>query len=292
MWSPKVAAAILAFVGATNAWQPPTYSGWNLVWTDTFAGNGGTSPNQNNWNIITGNLNVNAEQETYSSSTANVQLSGGSTLQLVPWRDSSKGTSTFGGWTSGRLESKYTFTPQAGKVTRLEAAIRFGSNAQANKQGIWPAFWMLGDSLRQPGGSWPNCGEIDIMETVDGQATGHGTLHCDVYPGGICNEGNGIGGPVNIANVNDWHAWRVEIDRTPSSWQSETLTWSLDGTNYFQITGSRIGNQNVWNNIAHSPLFFILNVAVGGNWPGNPNSATIDGYGSMMEVGYVAQYST
>ncbi|EHK27028.1 glycoside hydrolase family 16 protein [Trichoderma virens Gv29-8] len=287
MWSPKVAAAILAFVGATNAWQPPSYGGFNLVWTDTFAGNSATSPNQGNWNIITGNLGVNNELETYSSSTRNVQLSGGNTLQLVPWKDSS----TFGGWTSGRLESKYTFTPQAGKVTRAEASIRFGSNAQANKQGIWPAFWMLGDSLRH-GGSWPNCGEIDILETVNGQATGHGTLHCDVYPGGICNEGNGIGGPVNIANINDFHTWRVEIDRTSNNWQSETLTWSLDGTNFFQITGSRIGNQGVWNNIAHSPLFFILNVAVGGNWPGNPNGSTLDGYGSMMEVGYVAQYST
>ncbi|KAL6863577.1 glycoside hydrolase family 16 protein [Trichoderma novae-zelandiae] len=287
MWSPKVASAILAFVGLSSAWAPPAYGGFNLVWNDAFSGNSGTSPNQGNWNIITGNLNVNNELETYSSSTQNVQLSGGNTLQLVPWKDSS----TFGGWTSGRLESKYTFTPQAGKLTRAEAAIRFGSNAQANKQGIWPAFWMLGDSLRH-GGSWPSCGEIDILETVDGQATGHGTLHCDVYPGGICNEGNGIGGPVNFDNPNDFHTWRVEIDRTSNNWQAETLTWSLDGTSFFQIVGSRIGDQNVWNNIAHSPLYFILNVAVGGSWPGNPNSATLDGYGSMMEVGYVAQYST
>ncbi|KAM0261401.1 hypothetical protein ACHAQJ_002254 [Trichoderma viride] len=287
MWSLKVAAAILSFVGATNAWTPPGYSGYNLVWYDDFSGNGGTSPNQNNWNIITGNLNVNAELETYSSSTQNLQLSGGNTLQLVPWKDSS----TFGGWTSGRVESKYVFTPQAGVVTRAEASIRFGSNAQANKQGIWPAFWILGNSLRN-GGSWPACGEIDIMETVDGQATGHGTLHCDVYPGGICNEGNGIGGPVNIANIGDFHTWRVEIDRTSNNWQTETLTWSLDGTNFFQIPGSQIGDSGVWNAIAHSPLYFILNVAVGGNWPGNPNSSTLDGYGSMMEVGYVAYYSS
>ncbi|KAK1246006.1 hypothetical protein MKX07_005075 [Trichoderma sp. CBMAI-0711] len=284
MWSPKVAAAILAFVGLSNAWAPPSYGGFNLVWNDDFAGNGGTSPNTGNWNIITGNLNVNNELETYSSSTKNVQLSGGNTLQLVPWKDSS----TFGGWTSGRLESKYTFTPQAGKVTRAEASIRMGSNAQANKQGIWPAFWMLGDVLRH-GGSWPSCGEIDILEQVNGQPTGHGTLHCDVYPGGICNEGNGIGGPVNFNNPNDFHTWRVEIDRTSNNWQTETLTWSLDGTNFFQITGSRIGNQNVWNNIAHSPLFFILNVAVGGSWPGNPNSSTLDGYGAMMEVGYAEE---
>lgn len=133
----------------------------------------------------------------------------GSTLQLVPRKDSS----TVGGWTSGRLESQYIFTPQAGQVTRVEASIRLGNNPQWNKQGIWPAFWILGDSLRH-GGSWPSCGEIDILESINGLATGYGTLHCDIIPGGVCNEGGGIGGSVNITNPNEFHTWRLEIDRT------------------------------------------------------------------------------
>lgn len=231
-----------------------------MVWQETFAGGGGTSPNQNNWNIITGNLGVNNEMETYSSSTKNVQLSGGNTLQIVPWRDGSAPQ----GWTSGRLESKYVFTPADGRVTRAESLIRFGSNAPGNKQGIWPAFWMLGNVLRN-GGQWPACGEIDVLETVDGRLTGYGTLHCDRFPGGICNEGNGIGNNIGIPDQN-WHTWRVEWDRRNGDWQQQTLTWFMDGRQFHQISGARIGNYNVWSSVVYSPVFFILNVAVGGNW--------------------------
>ncbi|KAL7940387.1 glycoside hydrolase family 16 protein [Trichoderma barbatum] len=282
----KAVATIIAVVRVSIAWAPPAYPGFNLIWNDAFTGTGGTSPNRANWNIITGYLGVNNELETYSSSTENVQLSGGSTLQLVPRQKSD----TVGGWTSGRLESQYIFAPQAGRVTRVEASIRFGSNPQSSKQGIWPAFWVLGDSLRH-GGSWPSCGEIDIMESINGLAVGYGTLHCDVFPGGICNEGVGIGDYVNIPKMNEFHTWRLEIDRSSNNWQMETLTWFLDGVSFFQIPGFRVGNKSVWNSIAHSPLYFILNVAVGGGWPGSPDKSTLDGYGSMMEVGYVAHYA-
>ncbi|PSS05167.1 putative endo-1,3(4)-beta-glucanase [Coniella lustricola] len=262
---------------------PPSYSGFNQVWADAFTYAAGVAPNSANWNIITGYLGVNAEWEEYTSSSANVQCSGGGTLQLVPWRD----TSTTYGWTSGRVESKYTFTPTAGKVTRAEAEIRFGTNAIANKQGIWPAFWMLGDSLRH-GGSWPACGELDAMETIDGVLTGYGTAHCGTYPGGVCNEGTGIQGRVAIPDQS-WHVWRVEWDRTSNNWQTETIKWSLDGVVFQTITGSQL-TQDTWTALCHSPVYFILNVAIGGTWPGYPNSATQDGYGSMMEIAYVSQY--
>lgn len=243
-----------------SAWAPPSYSGYTLLWSDSFSGAGGASPSSSNWNIITGNLGVNGELETYTSSSANVQLSGGSTIQLVPWADSS----VSGGWTSGRVESKYTFTPAAGVITLAEADIRFGTNAIANKQGIWPAFWILGDSLRH-GTGWPECGELDILETVDGLLTGYGTAHCDVNPGGICNEPNGRGGNIVIPDQS-WHTWRMTWDRTPSSWESETITWYMDGKQFFQISGSTIGDSGVWATLCHDPLYFILNVAVGGNW--------------------------
>ena len=134
-------------------------------------------------------------------------------------------------------------------------------------------------------------GEIDVLETVDGRLTGYGTLHCDVYPGGICNEGNGLGASIGIPNQ-DWHTWRVDINKQDGNWVNQSINWSMDGQVYHTITGGQIGNQNVWNSVASSPFYFILNVAVGGAWPGNPNGATQDGYGSMMEVGYVAHYST
>ncbi|KAK3389279.1 glycoside hydrolase family 16 protein [Podospora didyma] len=263
------------------AWNSPTYDGYRLIWTDTFAGAGGSLPNTNNWNIIDGNLGVNGELQTYKANPRQVQLSGGQTLQVVPWRDGSS-------WTSGRIESKYTFTPQAGKRTMAEASLRFGANDPSTKQGMWPAFWLLGDSLRH-GNSWPACGELDIMETVNGQLTGYGTAHCDVYPGGICNEPNGRGAGIGFPNQ-DFQTWRITWDRTASTWQGETITWFLNDRQYHQISGSSIGNQNVWNSLARNPMYFILNMAVGGSWPGYPNGATLDGYGAMMEVAYVALY--
>ncbi|OTB00911.1 glycoside hydrolase family 16 protein [Hypoxylon sp. CI-4A] len=278
----KLLASALALTVATvSAESAPGYSGFNNVWTDTFDGAAGSTVNTGNWNIITG-LHVNNEVQDYTTSTQNMQLSGGATLQIVPRKDSS------GKWTSARIESSYTFTPNAGTQTMAEAKIRFGDNAQANKQGIWPAFWLLGNSVRN-GVAWPACGELDVMETVDGQLTGHGTIHCDVYPGGACNEPNGRGGAVSLPDQS-WHTWRIVWDRRASSWSGETITWYLDGAQYFSVSGATVNNQGVWNTLAASPVYFILNVAVGGDWPGAPNDATLDGYGSMMEVAYVAQY--
>ncbi|CAK7271758.1 hypothetical protein SEPCBS57363_004786 [Sporothrix epigloea] len=284
MHSSAFTASLLACLPLlAQAWNAPSYSGFNLVWSDSFSGSGNTLPDQDNWNIITGNLGVNQELETYSDSTANVQLSGGNTLQLVPVQASD------GSWTSGRVESRYTFTPAAGAQTLAEADIRFGSNDISNKQGMWPAFWMLGDSIHQ-GTSWPECGEIDALETINGQLTGHGTVHCDQI-GGVCNDPGGIGSQVTIPDQ-EWHTWRVQFDRTSNDWQSETITFYMDGNQFGQVTGSGLNDENSWNALCHSPLFFILNVAVGGSWPGDPNSSTEGGYGSMMEVAYVAVYST
>ncbi len=253
-------AALLALGTSVHAWGGPDYGGFRRLWQDTFDGAAGSSPNGGNWHIITGDLGVNAELETYTNSNWNVQLSGGATLQLIPWRDGSKKN----GWSSGRIESAYTFSPENWKLTRAEAQIRFGGNSIGNKQGIWPAFWMLGDSLRH-GTGWPACGELDILETINGQLRGYGTMHCDRYPGGICNEGTGIGGNIGIPDQG-WHTWRIEIDRRPQTWEGETITWFMDGQQFHQISGSRLGNHDVWRTVAQSPMYFILNVAVGGNW--------------------------
>ncbi|KAI1410520.1 glycoside hydrolase family 16 protein [Hypoxylon sp. FL1857] len=281
MFGKLLTTALALTVTSVSAENAPGYSGWRNIWTETFSGAAGSTVNGNNWNIITG-LKVNNEVQTYTTSNQNLQLSGGATVQIVPRKDSS------GAWTSARIESKYTFTPTAGTRTMAEAKIRFGDNNIANKQGIWPAFWLLGASVRN-GVSWPGCGEIDIMETVNGQLTGHGTIHCDKYPGGACNEPNGIGGAVGFPDQS-WHTWRVIWDRTAGSWTGEKITWYLDGNQYFQVSGSTVNNQGVWNTLAASPVYFILNVAVGGDWPGPPNANTQDGFGSMMEVAYVAQY--
>ncbi|KAI0407276.1 putative endo-1,3(4)-beta-glucanase [Xylaria palmicola] len=278
----KLLALALA-VTSVAAENVPGYSGYNVVWQENFAGSAGSLVNQNNWDIIERTVNANNEWQAYTKSNQNHQLSGGSTLQIVPINNN-------GAWTSARLESRYVFTPADGRRTVIEAKIRFGNNPASQKQGIWPAFWLLGDSIRH-GTPWPQCGEVDILETVDGRTTGYGTVHCDVAPGGICNEYSGIGGTTSLSD-NGWHTWRVLIDRTPASWVDESITWYKDGAQFMQVTGGRINNQNVWNSLAATPQYIILNVAVGGDFPGAPNSNTKGSWGSEMEVAYVVQYQS
>ena len=222
-----------------HAWDAPGYAGFNRIWQDNFSGPAGQLPNEGNWNILQGDLGVNNELQVYMRNSRNAQVSGGNTLQLVPWRDGSQPK----GWTSGRIESKYTFTPENGRLTRVEAAVMFGPSGQGNKQGIWPAYWMLGDAIRK-GTPWPACGELDIMEQVNGDLIGHSTIHCDVYPGGICNEGNGIGASTGIPD-NGWHTWRAEIDRRPGNFQDQSIKFFMDGRLHHTVTGARIGNPDV-----------------------------------------------
>lgn len=107
----------------------PGYGGFNTLWQETFPGSAGQMVNEANWQIVT-NTNVNNEWQQYTSSNANIQISGGGTLQLVPVLNHATGQ-----WTSGRVESWYTFTPADGRVTMAEAKIRFGDAPAANKQG-------------------------------------------------------------------------------------------------------------------------------------------------------------
>jgi len=246
---------LLAFSQTVAAWGAPGYGGYRLVWQDDFAGGAGELPNGDNWNMIT-NLRVNNELQDYTTSNRNLQRSGGSTLQIVPWNEN-------GRWTSGRVESKYEFTPEAGRLTMAEARIRFGDNPIANKKGYWPAFWLLGASIRR-GTDWPRCGEIDILETVNGQLRGLATVHCDVYPGGICNEPTGRGASTGFPDQG-WHNWRVVWDRRNGDWTQQTITWYLNEQQFHQVAGWSIGSEGIWQTLAHSPMYFILNMAVGGD---------------------------
>lgn len=173
-------------------------------------------------------------------------------MQIIPRKSAS------GKWTSARLESKGTFTPTDGKVTRVESTLRFGDAPADQKQGIWPAFWMLGDSMRH-GTSWPQCGELDIMERINSEPLGHGTPHCGK------NDECGASTVAVPLRDNGWHNWAMEIDRTKKDFRQQTITWKLDGKAYNSIDGAKVGEEN-WKALAHSPLYIILNVAVGGTW--------------------------
>ncbi|KAL2109191.1 hypothetical protein VUR80DRAFT_2845 [Thermomyces stellatus] len=245
---------LLALLQAAWAWDAPSRDGYRIVWQDNFAGDGGSEPSSQNWHVAT-DISVNNELQRYTTSNRNIQKSGGETLQIIPWREGN-------GWTSGRVESKYTFTPQDGSVTAAEAQIRFGDNSKESKQGYWPAFWLLGDAVHH-GTEWPACGEIDIFESVNGKLEGSGTVHCDVDKGGVCNEPQGRGASVTIPSQG-WNTWRVEWDLRDGDWRKQSLSWYLNGERFHMITGGEL-NENAWASLAHSKLFFILNMAIGGN---------------------------
>ncbi|KAI0121025.1 glycoside hydrolase family 16 protein [Xylariales sp. AK1849] len=271
---PALAAAIAA----------PAIDGFNVLFSDDFAGSAGSSPNSNNWNIALA-IDTNSEAQTYTGSSSNLQISGGETIQFIP----RKGPT--GVWTSGRIETVGAWTPAAGKTMLIQSSILLGDAATADKQGLWPAFWALGDAMRH-GTSWPLAGEIDIMEQVNGLPTAYGTVHCGVTAsGGPCNEPTGLAGSVAMPTAG-FNTWGVKIDLTNNDWTAQTIQWQLNGQTYNTLTGATIGDAGIWSTLAHSPLYVLLNVAMGGDWPGQPNAATTDGYGSMMEVAYVAVYST
>jgi beta-glucanase (GH16 family) len=256
---------LATLVSSALAINPPSYSGYTLKWDANWSGKAGAPPNPANWNMINGGTVQNDEVEVYTNKAANVAFSGSGTLQIKPQHS---GTSATTGWTSGRIESKYLVTPTAGKITRVEGSIRLAGVASSKQQGIWPAFWMLGQSYRT-GTKWPACGEVDIMENINGEAYASGAAHCGVDPGGVCNEPSGLVNGRTVSNTG-YHVWRVEFDRTESSWQNQKITWYMDGVQFNQITGSKIGSLATWATLCQSPLYIILNVAVGGDWVSCP----------------------
>jgi hypothetical protein len=89
---------ILLLPFSVLAWDAPNYPGFRLLWQETFTGDRGTLPNQDNWKVIKGNLSTNEELQIYTADTTNLRLSGDGTLQIVPWKVN-------GSWMSGRIES-------------------------------------------------------------------------------------------------------------------------------------------------------------------------------------------
>ena len=272
--------SLAALNGSTDASTAPTLPDFMLVWADTFGGEAGSAPSTVNWIHETG-AQSNDEIETYTTTTDNCYLTGEGSLQIVPL------LSDTGEWTSCRLESKEQFTCAEGGMMVMQALIKLGSNAGiGDHQGIWPAFWALGASILH-GTQWPECGEWDIMENINADALGYGTLHC----ADACDGSTGLTAGVDFT-YDEFHTWALAVDRTNSDWTQQELRWYLDGVLYHTITGSDLGNQTDWATVTADPFFIILNVAVGGDWPGDPDSATADGVASGMEVQYVGVYAS
>jgi beta-glucanase (GH16 family) len=268
---------------------PAPPAGFALTWGDAFNGSAGSGLNRTTYKYDLGTgIFGTGEIETMTDSTKNVFHDGNGRLVL---RALHTGTDPAKGWTSGRIETQSSaFGAAKGGVVRMQASIQQPNVTTANGAGYWPAFWMLGNGLRN-GGTWPAVGEIDILEDINGRGSTFGTLHCGVNPGGPCNESTGLGsGERPCAGCQTgFHTYTVEIDRSKAP---EQIRWFLDGKNYFTLAQTKV-DAKTWTDAVDHPFFIIFDLAMGGGFPGafggGPNAATISG--GAMKVDYVAVYN-
>ena len=282
-WLIAVFAIVILIAAAAVALRKSSSgSAWTTTWSDNFSGSGGTAPSSTNWRTSLGTSYPGGaaqwgtgETETYTDSRDNLALDGDGHLKITATRDSA------GAWTSARIETQQAgFQAAPGHVLRVQARIQTPSGGA----GFWPAFWMLGAPFRGVYTNWPGIGEIDIMENSGGAPnTVNGTFHCGVAPGGPCNENNGIGGKHAGAGALSagFHTFAVEWDRTRPV---EEIRWYVDGQNYFTVRSSQV-DATTWANATHHGFFILLNLAVGGSFPG-PTDAKTKPTGSML-VDYV-----
>ncbi|KAJ7922271.1 glycoside hydrolase family 16 protein [Mycena leptocephala] len=245
----------LCLLLATASASIPQLDGYKIVWSDDFNGDQGASVDPSKWTQKVGPTGNNGELEVYTSGTNNVHLSGDGQVYIVP-------TLSDGTWSSGRLESTTAQSCADGGAMVFQAEILVPdlTNKPAKFAGLWPAFWALGDNIRTSGVKWPKCGEWDIFEVE--------------YAGG------------------QYHTWAFKVDRRNTDWTQQKLTWYLDGAQYYQVTGAMISTHDQWVQLAYDPYFPILNLAIGGDYPGFPTSQTVSGFEASMRVKYVAIYKT
>jgi len=205
----------------------------------------------------------NHELEYYTGRTDNAYQSGGS-LVIKAIKENFNGYA----YTSARLITKNKFSPQYG---RLEARLKVPYG-----QGMWPAFWLLGSNIDNVG--WPTCGEVDIMENLGREPSIiHGTLHGPNYSGGA-----GPTASYTVANnqhfSDSFHTFAVE-------WEPNVVRFYCDGILYQTRTPADVPGKT-W--VFDHPFFIILNLAVGGDWPGGPDATTV--FPQNLVVDYVRVY--
>lgn len=225
---------------------------YKLVWADEF--------NESKIDTTSWNYNIggegwgNNEQEYYTDSNATIEDGN----LVINGRKETIGAN---GYTSSRMttQGKHEF-----KYGKIEAKIKIPIG-----QGIWPAFWMLGANISSIG--WPDCGEIDIMEHINSDSIFYGTLHWS--NNGLQSKGSNIKGAPE-----DYHVYSIE-------WTKDSITWFFDEKKYHQLP---INNPGFGTEEFHQPFFILLNLAIGGDWPGQ----IIDDskFPARMYIDYVRVY--
>ncbi|HEV1993280.1 MAG TPA: glycoside hydrolase family 16 protein [Candidatus Acidoferrum sp.] len=272
---PLAAALLLFSCGGGATLQPPPATGFTLVWSDEFNGADGSSPDASKWTYDTGvggNGWGNNELETYTNRTKNAQIQGGNlviTAAKETYADPSDSVTR--NYTSARLKTQGLFSQAYG---RFEARIKIPAG-----QGMWPAFWMLGNNISSV--SWPKCGEVDIMENIGKEpGTVHGSLHGPSTVSQTSDATAAFSLPASQKFADDFHLYAVE-------WEPGTVRFYVDANLYGTFTQSQWSAGGTWT--FDHPFFIILNVAVGGDWPGSPDNTTV--FPQQMLVDYVRVYT-
>lgn len=243
---------------------------WTLVWSDEFNGPVGSGPDTHKWDFdIGGGGWGNQELESYTNRLDNAIIADGK-LVIKAIKENYTGPDGIAReYTSARIKTRGKFTQAYG---RFEARIKIPYS-----QGIWPAFWMLGEDIDQV--DWPACGEIDIMENIGREPSiVHGTIHGPGYSGA-----NGLGAPFSFRDqrrfADDFHIYAIE-------WEPGVVRFYVDDNLYSTRKPADLPSGTRW--VYDHPFFMILNVAVGGSWPGSPDSTTV--FPQTMQVDYVRVY--
>lgn len=251
-------------IPTTGFESPNTYEGMTLVWADEFDG---TEINSETWSFEIGDGCAqgicgwgNEELQYYQEENASI-VEGNLVIEA---KEQSRGGKAY---TSSRMISKNMVTFQYGRID-IRAVM-------PSTQSMWPALWMLGANIDEVG--WPSCGEIDIMEMVgggDGDAVTHGTVHWD-NNGSYAN----FGGSTKLSSgklSDEYHVYSIV-------WDEEKIVWLFDNEQYHVIDITSDGLSEFQNE-----FFMILNIAVGGIWPGNPDDTTL--FPNWMIVDYIRYF--
>jgi beta-glucanase (GH16 family) len=241
-----------------------------MVWSDEFNAADGSTPDPSKWNFETGGNGFgNQELEYYTSRPQNAQILNGN-LVITALKENYTGPDGVSrNYTSARLNTSSKFQQAYG---RFEASIKIPYG-----QGMWPAFWMLGNDISTNG--WPTCGEVDIMENIGREPSiVHGTIHGPGYSGA-----HGIGSPFSFPDArrfaDAYHLYAVE-------WSPNEIKFYVDDNLYATRTPADLPAGTKW--VYDHPFFIILNLAVGGSWSGAPDATTV--FPQQMLVDYVRVY--
>jgi beta-glucanase (GH16 family) len=242
----------------------------NLIWSDEFNGASGTSPGGAGWTAEQGGAGWgNNELQSYTNRPQNVSHDGAGNLAITARRETYTGPDgNRRNHTSARIHTKGRFSFTYG---RLEARIKAPTG-----QGLWPAFWALGDDVWDVG--WPECGEIDVMEQLGHTSNQtHGNIHGPTTTQGHWGMGRTFTAPSSLAT--GFHVYGV-------IWTPDSFEWTLDGQVFSRYTKADLPAGARWP-FDHD-FHLLLNLAVGGNWPGSPDASTA--FPASMLVDWVRVY--